>query len=271
MSKYIPQMKGKDYSKVSAKYLKENTETIGELSIKYDGHYTQLHYNSAFQILKVYSSSGAVILKQHGWQLGSDDFIVEAEFIGTSKGEFGDRIQVGALSSWRSKTSKGEEFSIEDNVFMVFNILSGKFPESIKNFQLVTKKQTTLAKAMHDCKYFYTAGWEGVMWAQLNIPYVPGSRTNSMIKFKQLFKKNLLCINVIEGLGNIAGKVGSLLLEDSDGNVVKVGSGLTNKTRLPIAEGDIYIGCQIDISYEGFINTYIQPRIDQIYLIKEDA
>ena len=270
MTNYIPQMKGKDLSKVSAKFLAASQDVIGEVSIKFDGHYTQLHYNAAMQILRVYTSSGAIVFTQHGWQLGNKNFIVEAEFIGTSEGKMGDRVNAGSLASWRSKSSKGEEFSIEDNVFKVFSVLSGEFTESIKNFHYVEKTEMSLSKASHDCKYFYDEGWEGVIWRQLNTPEIAGSRTNQMIKFKQTFTKTLTCINVIEGLGTIKGKVGSLLLEDSDGVVVKVGSGLTNKTRVPITAGSLYIGCQVNISYESFINTYIQPRVDQILLVTED-
>ena len=77
------------------------------------------------------------------------------------------------------------------------------------------------------------------------------------MKWKARPTADLLCVNTTEGEGKYEGKIGALVLQDSEGRLVMVGSGLTDMERE--ADDMHFVGSIIEIEYEQIIDTYIQP------------
>ena len=241
------------------------------LSTKYDGHYCQIH--KIGNKVNVYTSGGKLIklndLEEFLVTHNEDSFILEAEFIGTSDGKKGDRTKCGLLTTWRTNTAKGLPCNMLDNKFMVFDIIVEDMP-----FQDRLKLLNEISLPNNLTKIFYQShysirgakeaaesivkdGWEGIYLKHKNHLYRPGKRVNDAIKIKLRPSADLLCIGVNPGEGKYDGLVGSLVLQDSKGRVVSVGSGLDDYLRyLPAND---FIGKIIEIEYEQILDTYIQP------------
>ncbi|MCI4436934.1 MAG: hypothetical protein JHC33_09030, partial [Ignisphaera sp.] len=82
-------------------------------------------------------------------------------------------------------------------------------------------------------------------------------RNIEFCKYKKRRTADLLCIDTTPGEGKYVGKIGALVLVDSDGRRVQVGSGLSNAERSN--PDNYFIGNIIEIEYEQIIDTYIQP------------
>ena len=88
--------------------------------------------------------------------------------------------------------------------------------------------------------------------------YIPGKRQNTAIKDKGTrLTADLKCIDIIGGEGKYQGLIGSLVLINSSGVTVNVGSGMSDFDRQK--PYDYYIGKIVEIKYEQVIDTYIQP------------
>ncbi len=69
---------------------------------------------------------------------------------------------------------------------------------------------------------------------------------------------DLLCIDTLDGEGKYEGMIGSLVLQNSNGVLVKVGSGLSDSDRTK--PDNYFIGKIVEIGYESMgVNTYLQP------------
>jgi DNA ligase-1 len=112
-------------------------------------------------------------------------------------------------------------------------------------------------------------GYEGLMLKQLDWKWKrTSSRTVDLCKYKKRRTADLLCTDATEGEGKYVGKIGALVLQDSIGRIVSVGSGLsdTDRAKSPTT----YIGKVIEIEYEQIIDTYIQPTFIQVRDDKDD-
>jgi DNA ligase-1 len=112
-----------------------------------------------------------------------------------------------------------------------------------------------------------SSGYEGIvmknpMWEWKSTK----SRTVDFCKWKRRPTADLLCISTTEGTGKYEGMIGALVLQDSKGRVVQVGSGLNDDDRL--VEPDNFIGNVVEIEYEQIMETYIQPTFITIRLDK---
>jgi len=87
-------------------------------------------------------------------------------------------------------------------------------------------------------------------------------RVNHAIKIKQRPTTDLLCIDTELGEGKYADCIGALILTDSKGRIVKVGSGLSDSDRR--THEDYFIGKIIEINYEQIMETYQQPTFVQV-------
>ena len=107
-------------------------------------------------------------------------------------------------------------------------------------------------------------GYEGLMCIQEDYKWKDSkSRTVDIVKYKKRPTADLICIGVKNGKGKYDNEVGSLLLEDSHGRSVNVGSGLSDTQRSTPAS--LFIGTVWEIEYERTTATsYIQPTIVRI-------
>jgi len=101
-------------------------------------------------------------------------------------------------------------------------------------------------------------GYEGIV---MKYPKWKWERTKSrkveFCKWKKRPTADLLCVGVTDGTGKYEGMIGALILQDSKGRVVNVGSGLNDNDR---ARSPYYfIGTVAEIEYEQIMDTYIQP------------
>lgn len=109
-------------------------------------------------------------------------------------------------------------------------------------------------------------GWEGLMCVEPSSHYTYGKRGNHIVKLKYRKTADLLCIGIEAGEGKYLGMIGSLVLKDSIGRTVKVGSGLDDIDR---DKRVMYIGKIIEIEYEQILDTYIQPTFVRIRYDKQ--
>lgn len=267
----IKQCKGKDINKVPK--LKLDIEGPYYASIKYDGHYVQIHKNG--NKVRFFTGGGkefyvSDLAAQLLHRFRGVDFILEAEFIGLDEGKLGGRTKVGILTTWRTEFSKGLSSKCLDNKFKVFDIIdtTKEFKDRVKllqelatkfpsNLELVDFKVMNLNQAKKWSYDVCRRGWEGVFAKSAFHMYRPGKRVNDAIKLKRRPTADLSCIDVEEGTGKYEGMIGSLVLVDSEDRIVKVGSGLDDLQRT--YKPNYFIGKVVEIEYEQILDTYIQP------------
>ncbi len=116
-------------------------------------------------------------------------------------------------------------------------------------------------------------GWEGLM---LKSPFWKWehTRTRSMtlVKYKKRPTVDLLVIGWEESNDTkYEGLIGALIVKDSVGREVSVGSGMSDEDRN--RDPDFFIGSVVEVFYEQIIATYIQPTFGSEYegvLVRED-
>ena len=270
----IKQCKGKDINKIPKSKLCTNCKYL--VSTKYDGHYVQIHKTG--KTIRFFTGGGKEFyLKDLAIKLitrfSGIDFILEAEFIGENEGKLGDRTKVGILTTWRTNFKKGLSSVCGNNKFKVFDIILENIPFSERlatlktlnlpnELEVVDFKEMTLPEANKLANKLCNKGWEGLYLKNPNHVYLPGKRVNNAIKLKRRPTADLLCIGIEDGEGKYEGKIGSLVLKDSNGIIVKVGSGLQDWQRE--VEESYYVGKIIEIEYEQILDTYIQPTFVRI-------
>lgn len=115
------------------------------------------------------------------------------------------------------------------------------------------------------------AGYEGVMAVSPNWCWKDTkSRNIDFCKYKKRPTVDLLCIGVEEGEGKYEGMIGALVLRDSQGRIVSVGSGMSDEDR---TMEDYFVGKVVEVFYEQIIHTYIQPTFGNEYegvLVRHD-
>ncbi|MDX9738861.1 MAG: hypothetical protein RBT33_00895 [Candidatus Dojkabacteria bacterium] len=279
----IEQCKATDISKLSTKQLialtKSNPNVM--VSTKYDGHYIQIHKrgrNISFFTSgnKEFRLPALERLICSGLKHLDEEFILEAEYIGASKGKLGDRRFAGNTTTWRTEFSKGihSEINVAKETFVVFDIINASaYGNSYPNFEdrlrVLNKLELTgLVKAKHTLMSFSDAakvakelvaqGWEGAIAKYPSHMYKPGSRVKTALKIKFRPTADLVCIGCLSGEGKYSNMIGSLVLKDPITlETVNVGSGLTDELR---AKGvEYFIGKVVEISYDTKHESYIQP------------
>jgi len=278
----IKQCKGKDLAKVPLSKLED--EFIG--SIKYDGHYTQIHKTGTK--VRFFTSGGKEFYIAHiARELlnlfnANIDFVLEAEYIAGTDGKLGNRGRAAKLTTYRTNFEKGlgNDCTAGEDIFKVFDCISysdkssgdymientpfTKRLEYLKSIYLGSHLQLvvftsvfSLSELKKLAKDFVNDGYEGMYLKSPHHRYLPGKRVNDAIKLKLRPTADLLCIDIEEGEGKYLGLIGSLVLKDSEERIVKVGSGLTDEQRM--YNSNDYIGKVIEIEYEQILDTYIQP------------
>jgi len=267
------QCKGKDLAKVPSSKI----EKYFYMSTKYDGHYVQIH--KAGDTVKFYTSGGKEFyltnIAEELIELNHNiDFIVEVEYINTTSGKLGSRGKAAMLTTYRTNFEHTISTQATNNErFMVFDIISLQpFEERLSllediNFgswlQLVDfKGPYQLENCKELTKPLVSAGYEGSYLKSPTHLNLEGKRVNNAIKLKLRPTADLLCRSVLSGDGKYTGMIGSLVLQDSAGRTVQVGSGLNDVQRgLP---HEYFIGKVIEIEYEQILETYIQPTFVSI-------
>ena len=268
---FVKQCKGKDITKIPlSKRPMLRSKYIAMK--KYDGNYIQIHKKGSE--VKFYTSGG----KEFYWTNVADellrlseDFILECEYIADTKGLLGDRTSC-STGTYRANYSKGiandlplgykiAVFDIIDTTLTALQRIGLVWQYIKPNTSLhlfpIHYKVTTLLEANEELNEYIAEGGEGMFLRHIDHMYKEGKRLNDAIKLKHRPTADLKCVEVKEGEGKYIGMIGSLVLEDSAGIRVDVGSGLSDEDRKQYPM--YFIGKVIEIQYEQMLDTYIQP------------
>lgn len=277
MVKFKPQ-KGKAFDKLPKKTLDTFNNTEYLVSTKYDGNqvfvvklgHTVRFFTSDWK--EFYNEVMALDLLTNT----TEDFVVIGEFIYNSLGKLGDRKHSAILTTWRTNFKKDLP-NINEHLgkIMVFDILY--MPNNLvysvpyitrlhqahhalgetTYFSVIEATKMTGSAASTFAKSLVKEGWEGCMLVEPDSTYHIGKRVNHVIKLKYRKTADLLCVGVEPGDGKYSGMIGALLLTDSAGRFVSVGSGLDDGLRSLSPEH--FINEVIEVEYEQIMDTYIQP------------
>lgn len=240
-------------------------------SIKYDGHYVQIHKRG--KEVKFFTSGGKEFyLPEVAKELlqNDEDFILEAEYIGESFGKLGDRRKAAKLTTYRTEFSKGivSKTNPSKDKFKVFDAINVWIPFIERLYFLKSLKLGSYLERVNyypevnltdiNSETFISLGFEGLFLKHKSHMYKPGKRQITAIKDKgNRLTADLRCIEVLYGEGKYSNLIGSLLLMDSKGMTVNVGSGMSDFDRSKPHE--YYLNKIVEIKYEQIIDTYIQP------------
>ena len=289
--------KGKALDKLPKKETESFDTDIFSVSTKYDG-------NQIFIVKR----NNRVTWFTSDWKqfdipgLGTEllhnksEFILVAEFMYKCEGKLGDRKNSAILTTlrtcWNKAIANPILFKEELCNIKVFDCIPYIDYElfSLLNYDLVQEnrleaasllffpaqisktksKLMTGAEAKLYSKKLVNDGWEGVMCIDPKSKYQSGKRVNYSVKLKYRKTADLLCIDILAGEGKYENSIGALVLQDSEGRLVSVGSGLNDSDRKPDL-ADYYLGKIIEIEYEQIMDTYIQPVYVQVRLDKQKA
>lgn len=283
----IEAQKGKALDKLPKKETESFDTDIFAVSTKYDGN--QIFIVKRNNKVTWFTSD----MKQFdipglGTELlhNKSEFILVAEFMYNCEGKLGDRKKSAILTTLRTCWNKSiaNPISFKEELcnikvfdcipyvtselcsFLHYNLVQENrlevasllfFPNQISKTK---SKLLTGAEAKLYSKKLVNEGWEGVMCIDPKSKYQAGKRVNYSVKLKYRKTADLLCIDVVAGeIGSkYENSIGALVLQDSEGRIVSVGSGLDDSDRQPELS-DYYIGKIIEIEYEQIMDTYIQP------------
>ena len=287
----IAQCKGKDIGKVPKSKLLEDGWYS---SIKYDGNYVQIEKRG--NIIKFWTSGGKQFYIDHiADELvnrnPNTDFTIECEYIADTNGKLGARARC-STGHYRANFKKGIKNNCipGNDIFKAFDCIyyEEDIGQRMTNFTCNYRIRQVLLHTLNLGSHVepvevYKAnnlktikkgaislikeGYEGLMLMHEDHQYRPSKRVNDAIKLKLRPTADLLCIDVTAGEGKYSEMIGSLVLQDSAGRIVSVGSGLNDIDRSMSA--DWYLGRVIEIEYEQILDTYIQPTYVSIRANKE--
>lgn len=269
--------KGKSFDDLPISEAKDFDTNTYLVSTKYDGN--QIFIVKSGSTVRCFTSDWKEFTSIDDGTLATNDkdFILVAEFMYDSVGKLGDRRKSAILTTWRTNFNKGIKsvipFSkLNIKVFDYLSIKDNKIDTNVSYLgRLLCLDFVKMPKYMSAIDYIICKGsvaksiarqrvkegWEGCMAVSGDEAYKIGKRVNYSVKLKFRKTADLLCIDTEPGLGKYENMIGSLILQDSKGRIVSVGSGLDDTHRsLTSAE---FIGKVIEIEYEQLMNTYIQP------------
>ena len=294
----IEAQKGKALDKLPKKETASFDTDIFAVSTKYDGNQIFIVKRNN-KVTWFTSDNKQFDIPGLGTELlhNKSDFILVAEFMYNCEGKLGDRKHSAILTTlrtcWNKSIANPLSFKEELCNIKVFDCLPYQnsdlcsfiqydlpyenrlevasllhYPEQISK---ITYKTFTGEQAKKYSKNLVNLGWEGVMCIDPKSKYQAGKRVNYSVKLKYRKTADLLCIAIVVGEGKYEGMIGSLVLQDSKGRIVSVGSGLEDKDRKLLHYPTYYVGKIIEIEYEQIMDTYIQPVYVQVRLDKQKA
>jgi len=266
--------KALDYNKLledqsKGKLLKKHLKFPLIAHIKYDGNYVVVEIGDDYRI---HHTSGGLTYT-HADNAG--DIFDEAkpgfylcERI-HGEGKLGARNKCNLTGSKDNQKSKGHNYKVFDYLTITEYIFSksnyGYFVRrgAVENSYLPASC-IELGKAINSkeeldayLREVVNDGYEGLMLYGYDYVWEDTkSRKPHFAKYKKRRTADLLCIGWKEGTGKYEGLIGSLLLQDSEGREVYVGSGMSDMDRQIVPE--YFVGLVIEIEYEQIVDTYIQ-------------
>jgi len=212
-------------------------------------------------------------------RMTTGSYIAIGEFMHDCEGKLGDRPKSAILTTYRTNFKKSIDNNILDErkanirIFDFLDIIERQLMvttvyesrislaamslANVPNIKVIRPQSMTGKEAIQYAKTLVNNGWEGIMLHRPHATYQLGKRVNYCVKLKYRKTADLKCIAVEPGEGKYTGMIGALLLQDSRGRRVSVGSGLTDGMRS--YSDDYFLSQVIEIEYEQIMATYIQP------------
>ena len=277
---FVPPSKGKDYTKLPKRMKISDTELV-KASIKYDGHYNQLHLfrRDGKQKTMMFTSGGLPwLLPKKVEEVAIQnltDGVYECEFT-NGDGKLGGLHKCGNIATRRTAYKKGDRVALpfeakeKLRIFSKLPNFDGYAYQEVEEFtkstsphlMKVTKLEVEYAVAVKWAETLMNKGFEGGIIELDGLYFRSSYRTNYRIKQKATNTETMVCTGVNKGKGKYTGMIGSLELA-SVGCSVSVGSGLTDANRKRGA--DYFIGKSVTVNYytKGS-GTLTQPRVKKI-------
>jgi ATP-dependent DNA ligase len=289
--------KGKAFEKLPSKTLASFEATKYLVSIKFDGNQVFIHKEQ--DNIRMYTSDWKEFhIRAISQELLSvpGNFLIVGEYLHGCEGKLGDRTKSAVLTTFRTNHSKGiinsstEEAKaivkvfdfIEITSMHVSGILYTNFSfdevahsrilnarrklKGLSHLSVVDTVELSGKDATAYAKRLVRLGWEGAMLIEPNTPYHHGKRVNHVIKLKYRRTADLLCVGFEDGKDGFEGMIGALILKDSKGRLVSVGTGGGSHAWRNNDNKVKYLGAVIEIEYEQIMATYIQPSLPEDFL-----
>lgn len=289
--------KGKAFDKLPRSAMGDFHSKKYLASIKYDGHQIFIHkeqdrvhmYTSDWKEFHIKTISRELLAIP-------GNFLIIGEYNHGCEGKFGDRGKSSVLTTFRVNYSKGQYNSdlaeakamvrvfdfIEINSMSISGVIysepmfdtvaharmanARKRLKGLSHLQVVDTIELTGKDAMEYAKRMAHKGWEGIMLIEPNSKYHMGKRVNHAIKLKARKTADLICVGFVDGEDGFDGMIGSLILKDSKGRTVCVGSGGGSHEWRNNANRVKYLGMVVEIEYEQIIDTYVQATLPENFL-----
>jgi len=272
--------KSLDYNKLieqqrNGKMLKKHLRFPLWAEIKYDGNYTVV--KKEVNGLLTFTTSGGHIYDNDQPTIFHKDKTLPVgvyicERIGIH-GKLGDRVNCALRGPKGNQTAHGHKYIVHDFISLPdyeegigfrYFLARREFIESNLDASNIAegKMIVCIEELEAYLKEVVSQGYEGLMLKDLDWYWKDTkSRTIDCAKYKKRRTADLMCVGTEEGTGKYEGMIGSLILEDSTGRQVSVGSGLSDEDRG--YRPSYFIGAVVEIEYEQIIETYIQPTFIQ--------
>lgn len=298
--------KGKSYENLPQKAIDTFDRDLWLTTIKYDGN--QIFIQKEAGVVRMFTSDWKEFIlpslkklletpkegtKEDAEEATKEDnYTIVAEFMYDSEGKLGDRTKSAILTTLRTAFTKEipsgiDETKVNIRVFDIINkeLLGAPYSSRygmissvimpLKDIYSISPVKSfgfllgTAARQL--AKQVIADGYEGLMLANPDAPYMVGKRVNHVVKLKGRLSADLLCIDyeLAESGSQFDGLIGALVLRDSLGRVVSVGSGLTPEDRKKDPKD--YLGKIIEIQYEQILETFIQPSFQCVRLDKTES
>jgi len=263
------------------KLLKKNVKFPVYASTKFDGNYTVIIKECQGNV--IYISSGGHEYTNNKPTIFDDSAVSPGVYIAeriANDGKLGDRKNCALRGSRGSQIAYNHKYMVHDYMSMA-EYRAGRsdddYDERIDSLVLNTGiplenmvENKLLYCQGHVDEYLVDVvkeGYEGIMLKSPSwIWQDTKSRKVDNVKYKKRPTADLYCVRVTEGEGKYEGMIGALVLQDSKGREVAVGSGLNDDDRA--VDPSYFIGEVVEIDYEQIMDTYIQPTFITIRLDK---
>jgi len=279
--------KALDYNKLleeqsKGKQLKKILQFPLFAPIKYDGNYVVV---TVFLGKVTFTTSGGLNYKhtdKHPFMMVSDGIYLAERIHG--KGLLGDRNRCNLRGPKTDQTSTGHTYRVFDYLTHEDYVRSKSLYTYVERHEELHKTNVDKSLIVElpiihneeefnaELKRVVKLGYEGIMGVNPDWIWQHHKTTRriNFIKFKGRPTVDLICVGWKEGTGKYEGLIGSLLMEDSEGRQVYVGSGMSDDDRHK--SPNYFDGKVCEIEYEQIVYTYIQathPPLNEGVLIRQ--
>lgn len=264
------------------KLLKKQLQFPLWASIKYDGHYTEIHVKNREA---TFITSGGHTYTNHEPTIFPDAHpgVYIAERI-ARRGKLGDRRYCSLVGTRGSQVAIDHSYKVHDYIthgdFQQGRSLSDQerryknLRHNLNYSEQIIKQRYIMDEVELELylREVTDMGYEGIMLKQPDWKWEDTtSRKVGLAKYKRRPTADLLVVGVEDGDGKYLGLIGALVCIDFQGREVSVGSGMSDEDR---ARPESYFyGKVVEVFYEQIMNTYIQPTFGSEYegvLIRTD-